>query len=412
MQESTSITIDKINKICIELLMLSIWTYVFVKLFVFNIDELLINDISQQYLWIYQYRFIFLILYLSVIWYLVGTKSFAKVFSYTLFYPIILIIWKFPKFFLWKIPKLMFLKEKWLLMYTYLNGFINQLFNLRKNMLGWSIFLITILIIFNQSPPFLLWISLISLSFLLVYHFYQRFKLAFSPIRMFRLNLNLLSAHEEGKPDMATNTINGYEKFIEENKNDVKKVEDRKIQTIETLVFSHHFLRFITTRLNEFKDLRIYMAASSLKILSTFLVCVALITLMNLNIYHLDSKAFEINTAPTIFNFFYYSFHSIFFNSVETMVPMNNLAKTVNMLAPFLSIVVTVFLITLYFSVKSERYKENIDKVIVFSNQQLVTLETTMNEKFNHTIIDALEVMKNLKSPIYKLIYRKSEELK
>ena len=244
MPNSTSVIWNKMKKPIPEILALIVWVYVGTKIFFFNPDNLIIPHIKNDFLWIYNYRTIFLILILSLFWYTIGSLRFFKSLFYILLYPFLFLLWKLPKLFLWRIPRIMYKKNNWVLMYSYFNGIINNIYSLRVNLICWSSLLIALLILIFGELNLLLYTSLVVFFLLLAFHVYQRFKLAFSPIRMFRLNLEILSFKEKKKADFITNTVNDFEKY-KLKENDKEKIEDKRIRSIETLFLAHRFLKFI-----------------------------------------------------------------------------------------------------------------------------------------------------------------------
>ncbi|MDZ4710180.1 MAG: hypothetical protein SH818_17405, partial [Saprospiraceae bacterium] len=99
-----------------------------------------------------------------------------------------------------------------------------------------------------------------------------------------------------------------------------------------------------------------------------------------------------------------YSFHSMLLNSVNNIQPLSMLAKLLNMIGPFLGIIITIFLIALYMSAKSERYRENIDDVIKSSTYYVGELEKSLRQTFNKDVMEAIITLKLAKYSFYRML--------
>jgi hypothetical protein len=235
----------------------------------------------------------------------------------------------------------------------------------------------------------------------------NRFKTAFSPIRIFRMNSSLLTLKNKWSDSYVDNLSKKYlQIFIEENIED-EKVESQKLESLQQLVLTYQITEFMKKRLLEFKSTRIYFAAFITKIITTFIVSWLLLALMNYAAYKIDSSTFVVQSKINFFQFFYYTFHSMFFSSVEIISPNSWVAMALNILGPLTGICISVFLITLYFGVKGERYKENIDEVLAFTDTMVVKVEAEMLSTFKCSIWEGLEYLKNNKKSLYSLFTKK-----
>jgi hypothetical protein len=353
--------------------------------------------------WIFYFRSIIYTAILCLIWYIMGNKRFLLSFAYVVFYPFIFIFWKIPKVAFWVIPKKMFKSKYWILLYSYLNLWINLFFSLRSSLLKLSLFLISLLMIFNSTNKMGLIACICAFFFLLIIHLVDRFKIAFSPIRIFQINFQLHLLKNKLSDLYINELITKYNDFIKNEDKDDIEIEKQKVETLQQFVITHQFVGFIKQRLLEFKRTKIYFAAFSFKIISTTVICMILISLINYASFQIYPSNFEVTTSINYFHFIYYTFHSIFLSSVEIIVPHTGWAMFLNMLAPITGLIITVFLITLYWNVSGERYRENIDELIVFSENYIETVENQVISCFNFNIKEALFYLKANKDSLYAL---------
>jgi hypothetical protein len=299
-----------IKKLFKEFICTTLWILFFIKIFILDVERELFINLDLQEHWILNFRFVFYCFIIAILWYVLGSKRFFINLGYFLIYPIIVIFWRLPKLILWQIPKFYYNKKNWIFMYAYLNSILNQLILLKSNLLKLSAFSISVLFIIYSSRPIFLVFSLITFNLIVIYHFYERIRQAFAPIRMFRVNLYLLSSKNKEFEDPSDKAVKEYNEFIDSGESDEAKIETKKVNSIEQLVISHQILSFISNRLNEFKQQRIYMMFSMLQVLYTMFLSIFLISLINYTLYKLNPTNFLFNSPIEYFDFIYYSFHS------------------------------------------------------------------------------------------------------
>lgn len=61
-----------------------IWSFLFIKVFIFDIDIYLINKITPDYLWLLDLKILLFMLAISIVWLILGQRSFLKLFAYIL----------------------------------------------------------------------------------------------------------------------------------------------------------------------------------------------------------------------------------------------------------------------------------------------------------------------------------------
>lgn len=131
---------------------------------------------------------------------------------------------------------------------------------------------------------------------------------------------------------------------------------------------------------------------------------------MNYVVYKLAITNFELQITPKVFDFAYYSFHSMLLGEVHDIIPIGTLAKILDILAPFCSILITGTLITLFFSIRSEQYKESLRDIIEFSDDQLSILLDFLVEVHQISFDEAFQYLKSKKSYVC-LVVEELEEI-
>lgn len=388
-----------------ELVFLLIWSVIFIKLFIGDIERIFFEKHLPEFEYLLNYRFVFYSFILVVLWYFLNTKRFLKNILYVVGFPFYILIWKIPKFFFWRIPKYMIIKRNWIFMYSYINSFINHFWSFKFNVFRDLLMIIGVILTFTSTNKYLLYIALISLLFLLIVLIYKKFKVAFQPLGLFRLNVELSKLNEKKKRkdfvDTIITDIKEAEVIEDEDKHDekaVEKIEKKKKENIEKIILIKSIFSFISSRLTDFLSRRTYIVVFFVKTLITFITAWFLISMMNYVSYKLSIDSFNLKIIPTFLDFYIYTFHSMLHGSVPDIIPVDYLAKLINILAPFTSILITGTLLTVFFTVKTDQYKENLKEIIAFSNSQLDKLEKLLEDIHKCTIDEALQFLEIKKS--------------
>jgi hypothetical protein len=73
------------------------WSYLLIKLAVFDLDIYLINIYAPSFNWLLDYKLFAFLSIISILWIIIGKKNFPIFFAYIMGYPFIILLWKAPK---------------------------------------------------------------------------------------------------------------------------------------------------------------------------------------------------------------------------------------------------------------------------------------------------------------------------
>ncbi len=401
----------KIKRYFKELIFLIIWAVIFIKLFIGDAERIMFHRYLPDFEYLLNYRIFFYLFFLVVLWYALKTKRFLKNLAFVLGFPFYLILWKIPKIFLWRIPKYMIIKRKWILIYSYINSIINHFWEFKFNIFRTLLLIISIILTFTSDSKPLLYFTLFSLFFLLIIVIYNKFRVAFQPLGLFRLNLELSKIKDKKKKkdfvDSIISDIKDVEIIDEEKKNDekeIEKFEKKKKENIERIILIKSLFSFISSRLKDFLSRRTYIVVFFTKTLLTFITAWLLISLMNFVTYKISATSFDLKLIPNFLDFIIYTFHSMLHGSVSDIIPSGYIAKLLDILAPFTSLLITGTLLTVFFTVKTEQYKENLQEIVSFSDSQLDKLEKLLLDNHKYTMEEALKFLESKKSYVCVIV--------
>lgn len=141
----------------------------------------------------------------------------------------------------------------------------------------------------------------------------------------------------------------------------------------------------------------------SIKIALTALITVILITLINVALFKIDSGNFTINAEGSLFDFFNYTIYSVIPDGTD-ITPKSLAAKTVRIFSTLAGVFILTILIAVFFSVGSEKYKEDVIEVINFSDDRISQIQNYIIEKYAIPANEAINELLNAKSALANAI--------
>ena len=125
---------------------------------------------------------------------------------------------------------------------------------------------------------------------------------------------------------------------------------------------------------------------------------------MNFSAFKIDATNFIVTINPKFFDLVYYTFHSMLLGSVNDVIAAHALAKAIDIISPSTSIIISGTIITLFFSVKSEQYKEALNEIIDFSQNSLLSIEQLLIDQHEISYEEALEYLRSKESATCKIV--------
>jgi hypothetical protein len=135
------------------------WSYAVLKIFVFDVDRVLIDAVLPSASWILGYRLLGFVAIISAVSILLWRWITAFVIAYVVFFPLIVLVWKIPAFLL--------RHRSWMVVMVTINSLSLFLRDLRYNLISKGLALLAAFVILVTSSDILLILAAIYLSGLL-----------------------------------------------------------------------------------------------------------------------------------------------------------------------------------------------------------------------------------------------------
>jgi hypothetical protein len=162
----------------------------------------------------------------------------------------------------------------------------------------------------------------------------------------------------------------------------------------------------VARKLNEYHRSGVAAIASVFVILGLFVFTASSFTLVNFALFKLSPNSFATTTvAPTLFDFFYYSFNALVFSSIGKISPITALAQSIGMVETFCSLFLISVFIALMFSFWSQRYSYDLENLIrAFEDESSLTERFIRDEFKISTVDEAIRELERLQYFLLKLI--------
>jgi hypothetical protein len=332
-----------------EVLAILFWFYALVKLFVFDIDVYLLQWVSPALVKALQYKFVFLVGAIALIWLRVRTSTLLGWALYIVFYPIVLTCWEIP-YLIWR-------QRSWILLISVMNSVLLVLRSAKYYFVTSTAIICALVLVRVFSSAFVIVPALLLLLGLICIIYIRSLIFTFRPTTVFDLYNKLIRRYQG--PAVR------------------ERMVDKKIQNIPIATFSPEQLTvwrgnlqqmllfnraalFLAKRLKVYHDSRVHVFSFVLSLVGLIFLSVVLFAAVNLGICKLDGAEFHLSVQPSFFEFLWYSFRTYSFGSTDEIVPIGVLAKVAAMVECSFAIWVCVIFATLCFSVKAEKYKEEL----------------------------------------------------
>ena len=379
-----------------------IWTYIFVKLFIYDIDIYFIQKTAPRFYWIIEYKFYVLLGIFTILF--LFTKNIKIITSalYFLFFPFLLI----GKFFF-----LIFKEGNW----NFIIALIDSVFTFFKEgkikFIKTSVFLIAMFLIFHSKNISVLWISISLLTIIIVWAYIQHLIFIIKPSKVFLFYTKIVSDGGEllRNPKLKNETL-------EKTQSELEKMDKTELQSwvanIQVLVFFNRICLFLAKKLQSYRKSRFNTVSSIFSIIILMLFTVATFSFINFGLFKISPDYFDSTISPKFFNFIYYSYNNLLFSSIPDLIASSPISQFFSMVESFLCLFLVAILITIIFSVKQEKENQEIDDLISTLSSEGLKMESYITKKYRFaSIAEVMMLLRDLNALLSEILFKVSESL-
>ncbi|MDE2038275.1 MAG: hypothetical protein KGI69_03590 [Patescibacteria group bacterium] len=384
----------KISNILVEILAPLIWIYVFVKIFVFDIDNYLVNRFFPSFASVLDFKFLILLGLLALILVTVKNKTFLKNFFYVLFYPLILILFGIPYF--------IFKQRSWVLAFAFINSVITFFRTFKFNVVILAVYLITFVLSVYSSNHSILWGTTGILILVLTILYVRKFLAVFQPSMVFKTYLKFFPAIRKAVP--TSFALDPTIKSLPIESLDTKQ-KDALITNLQQSVLYNRACLFVSKKLQIYQNSKLNYLSYSISLILLIVATVLTFGVVNFALFKIDHSLFAFSQYPITFDFFYYSFSNLFHappNFISAISPLSQGSIIVETIFEFLLL---GLLISLFFSVKNEKYSVELNEVVKGLSSEGDSMESFIKEEYKlGTLKDAINRLIEAKAGLIRVV--------
>ncbi len=386
-----------------ELIAISVWGYIIIKLFVFDIDIFLIEKLSPNLLWLVHYKFFVIIGVLAIILLLTKNLQIMLWSLFIFFYPVIVIFWK--------LPVLLYKSKSWNLTFALIDSIISFFKTFRYTFITTSFFLISMVIIIVASDRYILWASLIGLLMVHFWVYIQKMISVFKPSNIYQVYSKIFSGLAEFarlKPTSSSlPTLALSEQELEIPVESMNETQIQKWSTgVQYLAMFNRICLFGAKKVKAYQESRFNIISSVFGILLLVCFTVFSFTFLNFGLFKINPDYFSFPVQPTFFNFFYYSFNTFLFNQVQEIVAKAPIAQIASMTESFFALFLIAILVSLILSFRVQRESDELNELITFLKKEGEKAEEYLKDKYKlGTVEEAMEALRKLNSIFADFLY-------
>lgn len=357
-----------------ELVAISLWVFVLVKLAVFDLDVYLLERLAPEVRWLLNFKFFMLLAGTAVIWVALGHRTFLTSVAYVLAYPLVVLFWKLPKH---AFPR-------WPLVVVFAPALYLGIVRLRSSLLLYGLASISGLAILFASGSAVLLASMVGLALFFGVHLYRSFRKAYSPglfSELARLTAKMRRSIEGGSFDAWTVNI--------PTQSDAPTADERPAKDALSRIYILHFLaHFVAEKVQAVARRRGYDLYLTASLLYTVLVTVVVYALEYWALHKLAPDAFSGVDGASFRSFLGFSLSVLTSSNVSRISPTAAAAEVLSYTEVGCSILILVILVFSILTAAREAFRDDVQDFAselrlaaqAFENRAVATLRLTLGE--------------------------------
>jgi hypothetical protein len=376
------------------LLAILVWLYLFIKVFVFDLDVYIINTFFPNLDWLINYKFFLYIGLLGVAAALFKRWQVVMFIAYVVFYPLILIVWQ--------IPYIIFKRGSWMAAFAIINGLINFFARFTYNAVLSAAFFLSALAIAISQNSYLLMCSAVVMASFVAALYIRRIISLFQPDTAYRVYTKVFS-YVQGHV-RTHNTLGADIVSLPLAQMNEKQLEKRKTN-LEIVTIANRTCLFVASKMRAYQASRISVVADIGGIIVMIILVIVAFAFINAAIFKVDAEQFAFVTPPSAFTFIYYSFNAFVLGSINELMPVMVFAQAANMLEKFLALCMGLIVVSIVVSHKGQRQSEELTAAIRSVESEGEKLESFVRSEYHfETMDDAVAELERLKGSLVKII--------
>ncbi|WP_236981551.1 MULTISPECIES: hypothetical protein [Mycobacterium] len=300
---------------------LAIWVLGFLKLFVFDFDVYLANKLGSPWSYLVQFRFLVILLVVAII--LLAHKKALFVVAYAAAFPLIVLLWKLPRFLIWL--------KSWNVILALTTVVTSLSSHFRRRFFIRAVeFTVVVVAIVTTTGPIAAGCAVL-LSIALIYHYAQT------------IAAGIRASKFVGYQQKIVRTMTGRTRFEslqidpELRSDEVERFNYEQLQKFSNSVsmglLTVKVMSFYASLLQQYRRSHALIFLNVLSYLWLLFQSIALFTLINRCVFVAAPEQYAVTGSPSIIRFLFYSTTSLYGNTVSQITAAGDIALAIATIA-------------------------------------------------------------------------------
>ena len=330
-----------------EIVALAIWLLIITKLFVYDVDLLLV----QRFGWLqrfYPYKFFFIIAVVAVVWLILGGKYARKIILFIAAYPIIL---------LWRLTVIAF--KNWATLLLFAPALESMVRTFKWRFILSSFAILAALGIALLIRPVALMICMGVVGVYLISHYTFRLRGAYRQESIFASVAPTIGLLWES----TIKTFKDAEAKVPSNE-ESSEAKKQRVNNLKTLYSASLLYTYVAGKLRQSVASRRTDLYFLVALVYTFILTVIAFGFEYWALFKINPSSFQVSRGVSGWAFFLFSFNAMLHTSFATIVPSAGVALLFANLELVAGIVIGLFLVFILLTSQRERYRQDLSTVI------------------------------------------------
>ncbi|MBI1210428.1 MAG: hypothetical protein GC190_03115 [Alphaproteobacteria bacterium] len=375
------------------------WFYSVIKLFVFDVDVWLVTATIPSAVWVLNYKLPIILSLIVIAMLITRSSTLALSTLYIIFYPLILLFWKIPRF-IWR-------QKSWLLAFTIINAGISVFQSFKRDFTLATVFLIgAVLSLWSDNGYFLL-VSILSTLTILVFAYAHAFVTAFKPSAVFQVYARVFPQVRGGNFLKMEESL----KTLPVAQLDAKQLVDRTT-ALQNAVLYNRVCLLISKKLRDYQKSRVNVISYIISLVGLLIFTIVAFGFIDLALFKVFPGAYRFEgERHSTFVFFYYSAGSMFY-ATNGLTPVLPVAQLFQMFQFLFAVFLLIIFITIIITMMNERYAAELNEVVTALEKESQSVEGLIRSDFRiEGIAAAIEALQAGKAGLISVILFISKDL-
>jgi hypothetical protein len=392
-QQRVYVRTSLIQRRLAEISSILVWSYLFIKVFVYDFDSRLVKTYIPKISWVIEYKLFVFLAVVVLLLFLLGTKMFLKLVGFIAIYPLFL--------FIWRLPKLLFGNKNWMGLFLALGTSVSFFRSFRLNMAISTAVLLAGLLILISSSKNIVFVSMGILFLYLLLHFSRRFSHSLkkfdviNKMSIYILDLWTSIRQSTGEPSTPEQT---------ETAGDIIKREEARANRLQWLLVLNKVCLFLISKLRYIQKGASTIFYYFLNLAGSIITTIGVFAFLNLGLYRVYHASFSYQPGVRFIDFIFYSF-GLFFSGIDSGISaIGDFAKALAITEICFRWLVVVVLAYYFLNIVKKKHLSDIETSIIQLREQGSGVEQIIRCEYHLSVDEALREVERARGSMLVLI--------